>query len=264
MRSESIMQPLIAYEDVNIVYGKNHAAKDISFSLHRGQTLCIVGESGSGKSTLLKAAMNILGDGAKCSGHIYFDGADLLDLTAVQMQYLYGRHIGMIFQAAGDSLCPVRSIGAQIAECMAVHFKLTKNEAEQKALTLFEKFGLNGARRIWRSCPFELSGGMNQRVALAMAMLMQPELLLADEPTSALDVCAQKAVLDEIKMMRSLNNTAVILITHDISVAAYMADYIMVMQNGRIAEYAASSQILHAPKSAYTKRLLAAAPKLRR
>ena len=170
----------------------------------------------------------------------------------------------MIFQDAGASLCPIRTIGSQIYESMSAHGKLTKAEAKEKALMLFEKLHFQDSRRIWDSYPFELSGGMNQRAGIAIAMLMEPPVLLADEPTSALDVAVQKQVVLEMLRLRDLFGTAMILVTHDIGVVSAMADTVLVLKDGKVMEYGRARQVLNEPEREYTRKLLSAVPKLRR
>ena len=170
----------------------------------------------------------------------------------------------MIFQDAGASLCPIRTIGEQIYESMQAHIRITKTEAKEKAMELFGKLRFKDGERIWDSYPFELSGGMNQRAGIAIAMLMNPPILFADEPTSALDVAVQKQVVTEMLHLRELFGTAIIMVTHDIGVVSAMADTILVLQNGNMMEYGEAKQVLEHPENAYTKKLLSAVPKLRR
>ena len=170
----------------------------------------------------------------------------------------------MIFQDAGASLCPIRTIGEQIYESMSAHMEITRPQAREKALLLFEKLQFKDGKRIWSSYPFELSGGMNQRVGIAIAMLMEPAVLLADEPTSALDVAVQKQVIEEMLHLRELFGTAIILVTHDFGVVSAIADTVLVLKDGRIREYGSARQILSEPRDAYTRQLLAAVPRLRR
>ena len=170
----------------------------------------------------------------------------------------------MIFQDAAASLCPIRTVGEQIYESMSAHKKITREQAMNKALDLFEKLQFKDGKRIWNSYPFELSGGMNQRVGIAAAMLMEPAVLLADEPTSALDIAVQKQVMMEMLHLRKLFGTAIILVTHDIGVVSMMADTVLVLKDGYIREYGPAQQVLQAPEDAYTQTLLAAVPKLRR
>ena len=259
------MEPLLTYQSVEVSFNGRAATHNVSFTLHAGEILGIVGESGSGKSTLLKAAVGLLGnDGLVTKGDIWFQGKDLPDLPERELRKACGAGIGMIFQDAGASLCPIRTIGEQIYESMSAHMEITRSQAKEKALLLFQRLQFKDGQQIWNSYPFELSGGMNQRVGIAIAMLMEPPVLLADEPTSALDVVVQKQVIEEMLHLRELFGTAMILVTHDIGVVSAMADTVLVLQDGRIMEFGTARQVLHEPQNAYTRTLLAAVPKLRR
>ena len=259
------MAELLSYEHVEISYGGTPVVHDVSFSVKPGEILGLVGESGSGKSTLIKAAMGLLGDnGLVTKGDILFDGKNIPDLPEKELRKIRGKKIGMIFQDAGTSLCPIRTIGEQIYESMSAHMDISKADAQDRAFTLFEKLHFQDSRRIWDSYPFELSGGMNQRAGIVIAMLMNPAVLLADEPTSALDVAVQKQVVLEMKLLRELFGTAIILVTHNIGVVSAMADTVLVLKDGRKVEYGPARKVLQAPEQAYTKKLLAAVPKLRR
>lgn len=259
------MEPLLTYQSVEVSFNGRAVTHDVSFTLHAGEILGIVGESGSGKSTLLKAAMGLLGnDGLVTKGDIWFQGKDLPDLPEKELRKVCGAGIGMIFQDAGASLCPIRTIGEQIYESMSAHMKITRSQAKEKALLLFQRLQFKDGQQIWNSYPFELSGGMNQRVGIAIAMLMEPPVLLADEPTSALDVVVQKQAIEEMLHLREMFGSAMILVTHDIGVVSAMANTVLVLQDGRIMEFGTARQVLHEPQNAYTRTLLAAVPKLRR
>lgn len=259
------MEPLLTYRSVEVSFNGRAVTHDVSFTLHAGEILGIVGESGSGKSTLLKAAMGLLGNGGLVTkGDIWFKGKDLPDLPEKELRKICGAGIGIIFQDAGASLCPIRTIGEQIYESMSAHMEITRSQAREKALALFEKLQFKDGQRIWNSYPFELSGGMNQRAGIAIAMLMEPPVLLADEPTSALDVAVQKQVIEEMLHLRELFGTAIILVTHDIGVVSAMADTVLVLKDGQIMEFGTAQQVLREPRDAYTRKLLAAVPKLRR
>ena len=236
------MEELLQYRNVEIAFHGHAVIHDVSFSLHPGEILGIVGESGSGKSTLLKAAMGLLGSsGMVTGGNIFFQGKDIPDLKEKELRLIRGAKIGMIFQDAKASLCPIRTMGSQIYESMAAHGDISRAEAEQMALELFEKLHFPDSRRIWDSYPFELSGGMNQRVGIAIAMLMKPSVLLADEPASALDAAVQRQVVEEMLRLRD-----------------------MLLKDGRVVEYGPAKQVLCFPKKEYTQSLLAAVPRLRR
>ena len=216
-------------------------------------------------SPLLKAAMGLLGSsGMVTRGDIWFEGKSLPDVPPKEMRRICGEKIGMIFQDCGASLSPTRTIGEQIIESMAAHRKVDVAEAKRAALELFEKLHFQDGERIWDSYPFELSGGMNQRAGIAIAMLMNPAVLLADEPTSALDMAVQRQVVEEMLHVRETFGTAIIIVTHDIGVVSAMADSIVVLSNGRVMEYAAAKDVLENPQNDYTVKLLSAVPRLRR
>lgn len=256
---------VIAYDDVSIYYYGRPVVQHISFSLHPGEILGIVGESGSGKSTLIQSAMNLLGPGGEAArGHIWFQGMDLLQISDETMRRLCGAQIAMVFQDASASLCSIRTIGSQICEAVTAHCDGQPDEIHRQTLDIFERLGFADGQRVWESYPFELSGGMNQRVALAMVMLLRPALLLADEPTSALDVQSQKQVLNELLYLREQCHTAIVLVTHDMSVISRTADFVMVLKDGQMVEYGPAKEILAYPAQTYTKALLAAVPTLRR
>ena len=259
------MESLLSYQSVEVNFHGCAVTHDVSFTLHSGEILGIVGESGRGKRTLVKGAMGLLGKGGLVTkGDIWFKDVDLPDLSERDLRKIRGPQIGMIFQDAGASLCPIRTIGEQIYESMSAHMEITRTQAREKALTLFEKLQFKDGQRIWDSYPFELSGGMNQRAGIAIAMLMDPPVLLADEPTSALDVAVQRQVVEEMLRLRELYGTAIIVVTHDIGVVEAMADTVLVLKEGRIAEYGTAQQVLQQPQAAYTRSLLAAVPRLRR
>lgn len=263
-------EPVLTYSHVDVSFNGDTVVHDVSFSLAPGEILGIVGESGSGKSTLLRAAMGLLGStGLVTRGDIWFRGADgakldIPDLAGEELRRVRGAGIGMVFQDAGASLVPIRTIGAQIVESLRAHGSVSADEARARALALFDSLGFEDAERIWDSYPFELSGGMNQRVGIAIAMLLEPRVLLADEPTSALDVAVQKRVIQELKGLRDGFGTAIVVVTHDIGVIEAMADAVLVMNEGRVVEHGSSERVLGHPQQEYTKRLLAAVPRLRR
>ena len=259
------MAEILRYEHVDITYNGFKAIKDVSFSVSEGEILGIVGESGSGKSTLIKAAMGLLGDsGLVTRGDIWYKGKNLPDLSASELRKLNGPELGMIFQYAGSSFCPIRTVGAQLYESMTEHKHISKEDFRILAFALLEKIGFDNAQRILDSYPFELSGGMQQRVGIAAAMLLNPSVLLADEPTSALDVSVQKQVGEEMLLVRRTFGTSIVLVTHNIGVIGAMADRVLVMRNGETVEYGETRQVLEDPKEEYTKLLMSAVPRLRR
>ena len=259
------MSVLLDYQHVEISFNGNAVVHDVSFQLHPGEILGLVGESGSGKSTLIKAAMGLLGEsGMVTRGDIWFEGKNLPDLPEKEMRRICGEKIGMIFQDCGASMSPIRTIGEQIVESMAVHHKVNVAEARTTAMELFDKLRFKDGERVWNSYPFELSGGMNQRAGIAIAMLMNPAILMADEPTSALDVAVQRQVVEEMLNIRDVFGTAIIIVSHDIGVVSAMADSILVLQNGNVMEYGKAKDVLENPRNDYTKKLLSAVPRLRR
>ena len=184
--------------------------------------------------------------------------------SPAELRKLNGPELGMIFQYAGSSFCPIRTVGAQLYESMSEHEAVSKEEFRTRAVELLGKIGFENGRRILDSYPFELSGGMQQRVGIAAAMLLNPGVLLADEPTSALDVSVQKQVVEEMLLVRKTFGTSIVLVTHNIGVIGAMADKVLVMKNGEMVEYGETQQVLHAPKEDYTRLLMSAVPKLRR
>ena len=259
------MEELLRYNHVDISYLEQQVIRDVSFSLHSGEILGIVGESGSGKSTLIKAAMGLLGsEGSITGGEICYRGRLLNRLPPREMRTLCGSELGYIFQNAGSSFCPIRTVGAQLYETMKEHEKISRKDFEVQALELLGKLGFADGKRILASYPFELSGGMQQRVGIAAAMLLNPSVLFADEPTSALDVTIQKQVVEEMLMVRETFGTAIVLVTHNLGVIGAMTDRVLVLENGRCVECGSTRQVLSQPRADYTKALLAAVPRLRR
>lgn len=259
------MEELLRYEHVDISYLGQPVIRDVSFSLHSGEILGIVGESGSGKSTLIKAAMGLLGcEGQVTRGGIRFKGKNLPELPPKELRKLCGPELGYIFQSSGSAFCPIRTVGSQLFETMRAHGKITKADFEVQALELLGKLGFADGKRILASYPFELSGGMQQRVGIAAAMLLNPSVLFADEPTSALDVTIQKQVVEEMLMVREAFGTAIVLVTHNLGIIGAMTDRVLVLENGRCVECGSTRQVLSQPRADYTKALLAAVPRLRR
>ena len=254
------MEALLRYNHVDISYLEQPVIRDVSFSLHSGEILGIVGESGSGKSTLIKAAMGLLGsEGSITGGEICYRGRLLNRLPPREM-----RTLCYIFQSSGSAFCPIRTVGTQLFETMRAHGKITKADFEVQALELLGKLGFADGKRILASYPFELSGGMQQRIGIAAAMLLNPSVLFADEPTSALDVTIQKQVVEEMLMVRETFGTAIVLVTHNLGVIGAVTDRVLVLENGRCVECGSTRQVLSQPRADYTKALLAAVPRLRR
>lgn len=257
--------PLLDIQHVEICYDGRPVVQDVSFQVEPGEILGLVGESGSGKSTVIKAAMGLLGNsGTVTKGDIFYKGQNVLKAGAEELRRMRGPAMGMIFQNTGASLCPVRSIGDQLYESVNQHEKASQGEVRQRALELFEKMRLPDGDRILNSYPFELSGGMNQRVGILMAMILRPDLLFADEPTSALDVTVQVQVVREMMKMRDIYGTGIVIVTHNIGVVEYMADKIAVMHQGRLEEYGKKEDVMHHPQKDYTKKLIGAVLRIHR
>ena len=264
-REETPSPPLLEVKELTVACQGKTVVRDICFSLKKGEILGIVGESGSGKSTILKAVMGILGEEYTITkGEILYKGNNLLELSRREKRKISGPEIGMIFQDTKASLCPVRRVESQIYEALAEHETVTKKEARNRAELLLKKLGFAEGERVLKSYPFELSGGMSQRVGICMAMLLSPALLLADEPTSALDVTLQKQVVEKLLELRKEEGTAMAVVTHNIGVVRAMADQVLVLKEGCMVEYGRLEEVLEHPKEAYTRQLLSSALTLRR
>ncbi|MEQ3626242.1 MAG: ABC transporter ATP-binding protein [Celeribacter sp.] len=237
------------------------AVNGVNWHLDRGETLAILGESGSGKSVSASAVMGIIDmpPGEIVSGSITFDGQDLLNLPPHKRQKINGRRIAMIFQDTLAALNPVYSIGRQISESMAVHGK-SPSEARARAIELLERVGIAEPERRFHDYPHQFSGGQRQRVMIAAAIAMEPDVLIADEPTSALDVTVQAGILKLLKKLQAETGMSILIITHDLGVAAEVADRVVVMNQGEVVEQGGVSDVLNRPQHSYTKRLLAAVP----
>jgi peptide/nickel transport system ATP-binding protein len=235
----------------------------LSFTLDRGKTLCIAGESGSGKSLTALSLMRLLGPGLRiAAGQALLDGQDLLKLTPEQMRQMRGGRLGMIFQEPMTSLNPIQTVGRQLGEAINAHQRLGNTATRARARELLEQVQIPEVERRLDQYPFELSGGMRQRVMIAMALAQSPDILIADEPTTALDVTVQAQILSLIRQLQKDTGTAVILITHDMGVVAEMADEVLVMRRGQQVETGPVRQIFSAPAAQYTQALLAAVPRL--
>jgi peptide/nickel transport system ATP-binding protein len=238
---------------------------DVSFSLAQGETLGIVGESGSGKTLTSLAMMGLLQAPLRISkGRITLAGADLAALDAEKMRRLRGNRIAMIFQEPMTSLNPVLTIGRQLTETLRAHENVSPAQARDKAVALLERVRIPDAAAKLRSYPHEFSGGMRQRVMIAMAMMCDPQALIADEPTTALDVTIQAEVLGLLREIQRDFKTAIVFISHDLGVIADVADRVLVMHRGRVVEQGGAREVLRAPQHAYTQALIAARPRLLR
>lgn len=243
--------------------GEVKAVNDISYSLGKGEIIGIVGESGSGKSVSSNAIMGLIEKpGRVVGGSITFDGKNLLEMSKEERRKLRGKEISMIFQDPMTSLNPIYTIGTQLKEAIGLYFGLKGKAAQDKAIELLKLVSINEPERRLKQYPFEFSGGMRQRVMIAMALAGNPKILIADEPTTALDVTIQAQILEIIKDLREKIHMSVILITHDLGVVADIADKVAVMYGGKIVEYATSEEIFTDPKHPYTHGLLNSIPKL--
>jgi oligopeptide/dipeptide ABC transporter ATP-binding protein len=243
--------------------GTIRAVEDVSFVIERGRTLALVGESGSGKSvTSLSIMRLIMPPGEIASGEIIFDGRDLMKLGADEMRRLRGREIAMIFQDPMTSLNPVYTVGDQIREVVQLHEGISRRSAWAKGVEMMGRVRIPDAERRARAYPFELSGGMRQRVMIAMALACNPKLLIADEPTTALDVTIQAEILELIRSLKSEFDLSMLLITHDLGVVAETADRVAVMYAGRIVEESPVREAFYNPRHPYTEGLLRSVPRL--
>ena len=243
---------------------RSHALSNVSLSVAANEILCVVGESGSGKSVMANAIMRLLPPEVRISGgRMVFEGRDLAQATAAAMRAVRGEHISMIFQEPMTALNPLRTIGDQIAEMFSVHTDLSKADIRAKVLSLLADVRIAEPAAAAKAYPHELSGGQRQRAMIAMALALDPRLLIADEPTTALDVTTQAQILKLIRDLQQRRNTAVLFITHDFGVVAEIADRVVVMQRGMIVEQGSASSVLNNPQHAYTRQLIAAVPPLK-
>jgi len=240
--------------------GSVNIISHLSFSVARGEVLGIVGESGSGKSVTSLAVMRLLTSAAQVRGSILFDGRDLLSLTEPEMQQIRGNRIAMIFQEPMTSLNPVFTIGRQISEVIMQHQNVSKKEALDRTIEMLKLVRIPLPENVVRQYPHQLSGGMRQRVMIAIALACRPGLLIADEPTTALDVTVEAQILELINELKDKLNSSIIIISHDLAVVSEIADKVAVMYSGRIVEYADVHTIFNKPKHPYTRGLLEAVP----
>jgi len=244
--------------------GEVKAVRGISFSLEQGKTLGLVGESGCGKTVTALSIMQLLPNQAKITpgGSILYKGKELLRLSQEELRKIRGREISMVFQEPMTALNPVFTIGEQIREAIELHGNLNKKEATNEVIKLLKDVGIPEPNKRIKDYPHQLSGGMRQRVLIAMALASSPSLLIADEPTTALDVTVQAQILELIGALQGLKKIAIILITHDLGVVAERVDFVAVMYAGVIVEYASTQNIFNEPLHPYTKALLGSIPKL--
>lgn len=259
------MEKILEVKDLHVSF-KTHngivkAIRGVGFDLYKGETLAIVGESGSGKSVTTKVLMGILAkNGMIEKGEVLYNGKDLTKLSKKEMVDIRGKEIAMIFQDPMTSLNPTMTVGYQISESLLEHQGLKKQEAKEKTIELLDLVGITEPKKRYKQYPHQLSGGMRQRIVIAIALACNPKVLIADEPTTALDVTIQAQILDLIKELQEKIGLSIIFITHDLGVVANVADRIAVMYAGKIVEYGKSEDIFFDPKHPYTWGLLASMP----
>ncbi|WP_316178021.1 MULTISPECIES: ABC transporter ATP-binding protein [unclassified Bradyrhizobium] len=258
-------QPVLTVDRLSVRLPKGadrtHAISEVSLAIAENEIVCIVGESGSGKSMMANAIMRLLPDGVGTDGgRILFTGRDLCTATAAEMRSIRGAEIAMVFQEPMTALNPLRSIGDQIGEVFDIHTDLSKAEIRSRVLSLLSDVHIPDPPRAAKAYPHELSGGQRQRAMIAMALALDPKLLIADEPTTALDVTTQAQILKLIRELQQRRKTAVLFITHDFGVVAEIADRVVVMQHGIVVEQGAAADILQRPQHDYTRQLIAAVP----
>ncbi len=258
---------LLSVKDLHTSFTTDHgdvqAVNGVSFNLDAGKVLGIVGESGSGKSVTAYSIMQILADNGRItSGEILYKGEDISRWGESRMQDFRGKCCSIIFQDPMTSLNPVFTIGSQIAEAVLLHTKSSKREAMEKALEMLKLVGINEPEKRLRQYPYELSGGMRQRVMIAMALACEPDILIADEPTTALDVTIQAQILELMQSLQKKLGMAIIMVTHDLGVIAEMCDEIVVMYGGRFCERGTADEIFYNPRHEYTRGLLRSIPNI--
>lgn len=260
------MQNMIEIEQLETHFyseeGQVKAVDGVSLNVREGETVCIVGESGCGKSVTAMSIMGLIEEpaGKVVGGAIRFGGRDLLRESKSSLRAIRGNDISMIFQEPMSSLNPVLKIGEQLMEPLIVHLKMSKKQARARAVELIAEVGISRPEQIANSYPHELSGGMLQRIMIAIAISCNPKLLIADEPTTALDVTIQAQILDMLQHIKSQSGTSILMITHDLGVVAEMADYVVVMYAGKVVEEGEVVQLFESPKHPYTQGLLRSKP----
>ncbi|UFJ40833.1 ABC transporter ATP-binding protein [Brevibacillus humidisoli] len=260
------MAPLLEIKDLTTSFTQSQkqitVVDRVNIALEAGETVGVVGESGCGKSVTSLSVMRLLGKNARIDGQVRFDDLDLLTLTERQMQQVRGNKLAMIFQEPMTSLNPLHTVGKQISEPLIKHLKLSKREAKNRAIQLLKEVGIPRPEEIYAEFPHQLSGGMRQRVMIAIAMACQPKVIIADEPTTALDVTIQAQILELMKRLKQQHGTAIMLITHDLGVVAEMCERVIVMYAGQIVEEADVRTLFRAPKHPYTIGLINSMPEV--
>ncbi len=254
---------MLDIQNITISYKNHPTVVDFSMSLEKGQIISIVGESGSGKTTVIRAAFGLLAGGGKVTkGDILFEGKSVLGFSDSEWRKIRGTDMSMIFQDSGAMMNPTKKVGSAYIEYIQTHEHISKQDAFNKGVTMLERMRLPSGDNVMRSYPFQLSGGMRQRVGIAMGMTYQPKLLFADEPTSALDVTTQAQIVRQMMELRDNYGTSLVVVTHNLGVACYMSDHIIVMKNGQIEDQGSRDYMLHESTNEYTKKLLDAVPSI--
>jgi peptide/nickel transport system ATP-binding protein len=258
------MKPVLDVANLSVKFrtedGFVHAVDDVSFGLEPGEVLAIVGESGCGKTVTALSVVGLLPPSASVGGHVWLDGEDLTRMSPARLRGIRGKQVGFVFQEPMTSLNPVLKVGRQVGEVLRRHEDMNRSAARRRSLELFELVGIPEPERRLGEYPHQLSGGLRQRVMIAMAVACDPRVLIADEPTTALDVTIQAGILDLLRDLRQRLGTAIVLITHDLGVVADVADRVMVMYAGRKVEEASATDLFAAPQHPYTLGLLGAVP----
>ncbi|QUI25314.1 ABC transporter ATP-binding protein [Vallitalea pronyensis] len=257
MSKENILE----IQNLQLNYGSTCVGKHITLSLSKGESLGIAGESGSGKSTLLKAIVDPESYGVTVEkGRIQYKGMMVSEWTPAERQKIKGTEIGMILQNPYTNFNPIRPYKKQFAETLKSHNMWQGKKSISAIQALFKQLGLDDGRRILSSCPYEMSGGMNQRISIVVSMMLQPSLILADEPTSALDAASQAQVVEELWHLRKMSELSMIMVSHNLSMIAQICDTVAIMHKGQIVEFGDIREVLLAPKHWYTNQLLKAIP----
>jgi oligopeptide transport system ATP-binding protein len=254
---------MLAIDNLSVRFGAGVAVREVSLQVESGECLGVVGESGSGKTQLFMAAMGLLASDARVQGSVRFDGTEILGVVPAVLNRVRGSKLTMIFQDPMTSLTPHLRIGVQLAEVLVTHAGSSWADAERAALAMLERVRIPEPKRRLRQYPHELSGGMRQRVMIAMSLMCEPSLIIADEPTTALDVTVQAQILDLLRSLRAELGMGIVLISHDMSVVAGLADRLAVMYAGRIVERGRAADVLASPEHPYTAALLSCVPVLR-
>lgn len=260
MSDDSLLSVRELYAHIATQRGAVRAVDGVSLDLAKGQALGVVGESGSGKSVMARAIMGLMPHNSARTGEVIFQGRNLLTLPRAQQEEVWGKQIAMVFQDPGRSLNPVVRVERQMTEGMRKHLGVSRSEAQTRALNLLQEVGVPDPERRLRNYPHELSGGMRQRVMIAIAMACEPDLLIADEPTTALDVTIQRQILDLLRKVQVERGMSLMLISHDLAVVAGRTDRVSVMYSGKLAEIGSTREVFDAPRHRYTHALLGATP----